>query len=159
MNTNKSIFLSQHVIAIEISKIYDLDVRERILSTINNFTYLPNPASIFEKDVVQKNHKSNLIQNNSIFFKTSKHSRFGFVNEKLNSSQSTNDNDSIEIPDYITKIVYKKFSRFSLSKDIDGQFIDTIIMKKYDENDPWAKFIISLYDKEHFILLTKFNSA
>lgn len=92
MNTNKSIFVSQHLIAIELANIYNKDIKIKFLNTGNTITFLPSPATIYDKEIVINNDK---LENRGYIYKTSDKSRFF----DLDSSISTN--DSVEVPEFI----------------------------------------------------------
>lgn len=57
MNTNKAIFLSQHIFAMKIADIFNERIKKALISTKTNKTNFPPPAVIFEKEIVQERMK------------------------------------------------------------------------------------------------------
>jgi len=99
----------------------------------------------------------------TIFMKR-KNSRF-FDNEKDKSDSLNSTNDSVNVPDFISDLISKKFSNFTFFKryfkDDEEINYDNILMKDLDENNDWAKFLYSFGNPnfEEYNLLNKFNSA
>jgi hypothetical protein len=154
MNTNKSIFVSQHLIAIEMANIYNIEIKTKFLETSTNITCLPTPSTIYDKEIVISNKKT-IIENRGYLYKTSKQSRFSF--NGLDSSISTDDS-VIEVPEFVCNILNRKLSKFSLFKNLDDTFLYSDTLLNFNENHPWAKFILAFKDKDESFL-TKFNSA
>jgi hypothetical protein len=153
MNTNKSIFLSQHYLAIELGEILQPEMKKFLESTKGNITYFPTPSIIYDKDMVETYSAQTYSCSKGNLFKTSGRSRFGFNNgEELDSTQ----NDSIEVPDFICNILNKNLSRYSHFKSCDDSFLDQKVFK-FPSSHPWAEFMTSLNGE--FINLAKFNSA
>jgi hypothetical protein len=174
MNTNKSIFVSQHLIAIELGDIFSESKKEMLLKTKGNLAYLPTPATLYEKDIVENYNSGYSLgsQTNSLgklntefptgnLFKTSRRSRFVSSTDPSVLLDNTQDT-SIEVPHFICNILNSKLSRYSQFKtSSDDSFIN------YYENNlkriehPWADFISSLGRNEtnYFIDIAKFNSA
>lgn len=127
--------------------------------------------SIKNKDV--KSSK-NLFENfefpiKSIFL-TRKNSRF-FDNEnkETNNSLKTESlnttSNSVDVPDFISEFISKKFSKFSFfkkyAKDDEEVDYNNFLLKELDEDHEWAKFIFSFksFNLEEYSMLNKFNSA
>jgi hypothetical protein len=159
MNTNKSIFISQQFLAIQLGGVFDPEKRKHLESTYSDLTYLPTPSTVYSKELVESYSKNNKIYNytNGSLFKTSKRSRFIFIDNSGSDSVDTIDN-SIEVPDFICNILNKGLSRFSKFKACDDSFLSSERLYLVPNEHPWADFIASL-SSENFINLAKFNSA
>jgi hypothetical protein len=187
MNTNKSIFASQHILAMKVADIFNIGKKERFLAMKNNKTQLPSPHTIYEKEIVIEylrsissgsdnfvNHKAKKVITISRLFRQREKSRFGFAAKTEKNDSIT---QGIEVPSFISKLISKTFSMYSLSErpsKVDDEIFynDENSQKKISERDEWAEFIYSfngglkndksmrkLSENEEFILLNKFNSA
>lgn len=159
---------------------------------INNINDLKDDSNNIT-DINQKTFKYNLNTNKicsttNKLFKSKERSRFKFVDENsdltiFNSCSSTNSlntthDSQVEVPNFVSDLIYKKVSRYSFFKnfakdDEDFTYFDNTLIREYTENNPWATFIInnipinnskqtelkSLIEKEKLMLLKKFNSA
>lgn len=215
MNTNKSIFISQHIMAINLADIYNDEKKEKLLLTRLDKTKLPAPWTIFEKDIVLDqgkpkdfntcglsqfnssstnglsqfnsssssspvllnfNSQNNVTAENGKMFRKKDRSRFFSYSKdstKDNSIVSTNsnNNDSIEVPDFVSFLVSKNTSRYSFFKklikdDQDLTYFDRTLIREYSDNNPWATFILAysnyknnLLENNEFNLLNKFKSV
>jgi hypothetical protein len=57
MNINKSIFLSQHYLAMKIADVFNEQVKSSLLAMKANKTFFPTPASLYDKEVVKERMK------------------------------------------------------------------------------------------------------
>jgi hypothetical protein len=142
------------LIAIRLADIYKVDLKINFLETRNNKTFLPTPSTIYDKEIVIDNDRT-VIENRGNLYKTSNKSRFSF--ERLNSSTSTDDS-FVEVPEFVSSILNKKLSKFSMFKKLDDTFLYRDTLLDCNENHPWAKFIMALDDRD-ISFLNKFNSA
>jgi hypothetical protein len=165
MNTDKTIFLSQHYIAIEIGNIFNEEKRKLLESTKESITFLPTPSTLYTKDIVVSYSKRGeaLSFTNGNLFKTSKQSRFNFINsdDSVGASLNTTIDSSIDVPEFICKIINSKLSRYPHFKACDDSFISSDMSSRTNlpQEHPWVEFITSLNRNEDFIDLVKFNSA
>jgi hypothetical protein len=156
MNTDKSIFVSQHYLAIEIGNVFDDQKRKLLEATAGDKTYLPTPSTLYSKELVESYTKPKLTISNGSLFKTSKRSRFSFINKDSSNDTTAN---SIEVPDFICNILNKELSSYSKFKCCDDSLLSSEKLFNNCPNDhPWADFVASL-SSDNFINLAKFNSA
>ena len=57
MNTNKTIFLSQHILAMRIADIFNENRKIFLISLKTNISFFPTPATIYEKEIVKDEEK------------------------------------------------------------------------------------------------------
>lgn len=183
MNVNKSIFLSQHILAMKIANIFDSEVKAKINQTNHCKTIFPAPFTLYEKEIVLQRMQKMDENLNSIdsfeidlspckspLYKQKETSRFNFVSMNLQE-------EPIEIPKFVTYLISKNFSRFSSFRSFtkssdDLSFYDRALIKPYADGNNWAKSIISICNNEKIRInidrlseksdqkcLRKFNSA
>jgi hypothetical protein len=189
MNINKSIFTSQHLLAMNIAGIFNPEKKERLLLTRLNKTYFPSPNSIYTKDMVidqlrrRGDDSASFSTNNSSLdnyesspvFRQRSSSRFNFTLPTLE--------DTVDIPQFVSVLIAKKCSQFtrissnasfckSYQNEDDLTYFDGNLIREYSENNPWARDIVGncgneririqiekLAEKEQMEILKKFNSA
>lgn len=62
MSTNKSIFVYQHLLAMDIAEILNEDKKKKLLLMKSNKTFLPSPHTIYDKEIVIEHCKKMSIQ-------------------------------------------------------------------------------------------------
>lgn len=89
-------------------------------------------------------------------YRQRENSRFEFVksqNSKCNTNSLSNDTSSTEVPDFISKMLYKKISRFTFFKKFEiGTGNDILLFEnelKNNNNNSWAQFISSNLHLDH----------
>jgi len=187
MNTNKSIFTSQHYLAMRVADIFNPEKKNRLFMTRQVHTVFPSPFTIYSKDIVidqlrrasedsatLSTNKSSLDNNLSYhltpIFRERKTSRFGFC-------ISSNNDEGVRIPSFVSYILAKKCSQLAFYnsynlKGEDPTYLDKTLIREYSDNNPWAREIIGncgnekiliqierLAEKEQMNILMKFNSA
>jgi hypothetical protein len=171
MSTNKQIFVSQHFMAIDIAKIFDPEKQMKLLAMRENQTILPSPHLIYQKEsIIQRRNKTLAVLqtsrnkiNNILNLKARKNSRFDFI------LKTNLEHDGVEIPDFVSEIIKKSLLKFKDDTDIS---IDMSLAEEYNENNPWARYIVSnlennnvkigiekLAQNEEKKFLNKFKSA
>ena len=164
MNSNKEIFASQHVMAIELSQILtSKSIKERIMNVIGKRkTIFPNASTVYEKDIVKKyiaEHNLNqdaahletenvpkrkvvsIIDLDKIYNKKDK-SRFDFAVTNID-----NVNYNVNIPDKISDFLTEKFKRsilFNKEKEEVSQYFFSISPKGKDAEDRWSTLLTTL---------------
>lgn len=147
----------------------------------NKNSVFPSPSTIYHKEIVlgynKKTNNININNNykhNKKIFAPKQRSRFSFVNNLLNSNNSTN--DTIEIPDYISEFIVKRVNdqMKEMKTDEEINYFNKSLSREFSKNCHWAKFILShtknLSDETKELLkeqakmdeiemLKKFNSA
>jgi hypothetical protein len=169
----------------KIADIFNATKRTIIIEMKYLKSIFPCPSIIYEKDIVleQMNrlgmgiatedldnslNKSGKCPSNPLF-KAKDRSRFDFT---INSNTV---NDSVNVPQFISKFISKNFALFYFRKKIFkddypvNYLIGNSIFREYNEYNPWARFIISndgeriflekLAEDEEKQFLKKFKSA
>jgi CCR4-NOT transcription complex subunit 4 len=169
MNSNKEIFASQHVMAIELSQILtSKSIKDHIINVIGKRkTIFPNPSTVYEKDIVKKYiaehnlkqddaHLDNNSQTESspkrkvmsildldkIYNKKDK-SRFDFAV----SNTENNVNYNIDIPEKISDFLTEKFKRsilFNKEKEEVSKYFFSLPSKGRDAEDRWFNLLTTL---------------
>ena len=169
MNSNKEIFASQHVMAIELSQILtSKSIKDHIINVIGKRkTIFPNASTVYEKDIVKKyisehnlEHDTAHLDNNSqtesapkrkvmsilnldkIYNKKDK-SRFDFAV----SNNENNVNYNIDIPEKISDFLTEKFKRsilFNKEKEEVSQYFFSMPSKGKDAEDRWSNLLTTL---------------
>jgi hypothetical protein len=187
MNTNKSIFTSQHYLAMRVADIFNPQKKNRLFMTRQVNTVFPSAFTIYSKDIVLDQLRrtsedsatlsthtcsfdNTLTHSVTPVFRERKTSRFGFC------ISSSND-EGIRIPSFVSYILAKKCTQLAFYKshnlnDEDHLYLDKSLVREYSDNNPWAREIIGncydekiliqierLAEKEQVNILMKFNSA
>lgn len=166
MNTNKSIFVSQHFLAMNVAQIFNPEKHSKLIAMKANKTFFPSPHTIYEKDIVIEQRKKLGCTFGDINCKKREKSRFDFASRAAL-------NEPVEVPDFISKLIQKNISMFlkmkkftplldtycfvnnsSTSKDDERinyfTFCDKNLLREYNENNHWARFVISHNNNETF---------
>lgn len=190
MSTNKSIFSSQQLLAMNTANIFCPERKRQLLKTSQANTYLPCIASIYEKEIVmdqlsirnsENDQKVRTSDCSPMSFSTkdpvnvgkifTQRSESRFVFSKKNSISSVETDDcSVNVPSYISSLISKKCLRFAFFREMsiddeDLLYKDTGIIRRYEEKEDWAQFLIShsgfsrKESLDNFSFLNKFNSA
>lgn len=160
MNNNRTIFATQQMMAIELSKILTSKKKQKQLEFIKNKkTIFPNAYDVYNKEVVKnymkmhkielpnskpkqtKKQKKKLVNVNKLFniFKSKQQSRFDFVKKDL----ASNANVKIEVPVPLTSYITENFTRsiyFQKEHDTISEYYFSN-NQAYDSNDIWAFLI------------------
>lgn len=147
------------------------------ISFISNFNSMD---SITRKSSYNYDHNNNNLNNqnknnnenfelkknssNSIYSLRKNSRFFDFEKDNITKSDSLNTtSDSVQVPEFISELLAKKFSKFSFfkkfSKDDEEIQYDNFLLKEIDESHEWAKFICSFGYYEEYSMLQKFKSA
>ncbi len=132
----------------------------------SNFNSENSSTRNFSSNYINTDYSKNEnFQNaNKIIYSKRRNSRF-FNNQKQISDSLNSTNDSVHVPEFISDLISKKFSNFTLLKrninDDEEVDYDNFLLKNLDENNHWTNFIYSFRDikLEEYNLLNKFNSA
>ena len=181
MNSNKKIFASQHVMAIELSGILTSQSKKDYLTNIvsKQSTIFPNAYSVYDKEIVHdyinshsdpasnvNNHKKIMTLN-----QLRNKSRFDFVNSDKEKE--------IDIPEKISEYITEEFVRsclFKKEKEELSQYYFAMKPKANEAEDRWASLLSTLdiyssFEKknsssmktishnDNVILVSKFNSS
>ena len=171
MNSNKKIFASQHVMAIEISGILTSESKRNYLMNYvsKKDTIFPNASSVYDKDIVHsyiEEHKDNpsIIKETDIskkkkavsiiglskLYEKKEKSRFDFAANNLveeKKSEIEEEAKKIEIPEKISEFLTQNFVRsclFKKEKDELSEYYFSMKPKANEAEDRWSSLLSTL---------------
>ena len=182
MNSNKKIFASQHIMAIELSGILTSQSKKDYLTNTvsKRRTIFPNAYAVYDKEIVHEYIKSHSDPTTNISTKKKvvtiaglmrDKSRFDFVNEEKEKE--------IDIPDKIIEYITEEFVRsclFKKEKEELSQYYFAMKPKANEAEDRWTSLLSTLdiyssfenkntssmktiSQNDNVILVSKFNSS
>ena len=171
MNSNKKIFASQHVMAIEISGILTSESKRNYLMNYvsKKDTIFPNASSVYDKDIVHsyiEEHKDNpsIIKETDIsrkkkavsiiglskLYEKKEKSRFDFAANNLveeKKSEIEEEAKKNEIPEKISEFLTQNFVRsclFKKEKDELSEYYFSMKPKANEAEDRWSSLLSTL---------------
>lgn len=128
-----------------------LNIKE---NTINKSTNADKMKNLDSDNQLFLSEKVKSCFNRKELYRKRECSRFNFVNS-VEKDKTKDDNENINIPDYINELIYKKVSKitffkiFKHSKSFDDS--EVILNNKESKNDNWAQFLLSCREKKEKI--------
>lgn len=152
-NSNLSTHTSNNLIQTNISPVKPKTTLEKNDPTpINPVNSLLNSTENINKSSYESPEKeSDKVKfNRKELYRKRDCSRFNFAASET-KERNIDDNDKINIPEYINELILKKVSKitfdkiFKYSKSIDDS--ESILKKNKESHDNWAQFLLSCQDK------------